>query len=143
MLPQNPILEYFPDRTAVNLELTVWMNWHIGLSQNPKPQSHRLSSFYPSKVFKHVILGVSLFSDTQLLYHMLLIVIYIYNSYVYIPACSPICRSSVQRHHLHFCQGEHLHDMFFFPRYYPEFKMFGTHPIIMLLVCVCVSLLSP
>jgi hypothetical protein len=53
------------------------MKWHIGLSQNPKPQSHRLSSFYPSKVFKHVILGVSLFSDTQLLYHMLLIVIYI------------------------------------------------------------------
>ena len=143
MLPQNPILEYFPDRTAVNLELTVWMKWHSGLSPNPKPQSHGLSSFYPSKVFKNVILVVSLFFDTQLLYHMLLIVIYI----IYMCTVYPCLVSHLQIFGLTtpspFLSGRNICMICVFSRYYPEFKMFGTHPIVMLLVCVCVSLLSP
>ena len=38
-----------------------------------------------------------------------------------------------------FLSGRNICMICVFSRYYPEFKMFGTHPIIMLLVCVCVS----
>ena len=116
------------------------MKWHSGLSPNPKPQSHGLSSFYPSKVFKNVILVVSLF-----FWHPTTVP-YVVDCYIYIIyMCTvyPCLVSHLQIFGLTtpspFLSGRNICMICVFSRYYPEFKMFGTHPIIMLLVCVCVS----
>ena len=68
--------------------------------------------------------------------------IYIYicknDSYVYIPALSPICRSSVQQHHLNFVRQGVVFTLYLYfpPLLSHETRSFGTYPDIMLLVCV-------
>ena len=138
------------------------MKWHIGLSQNPKPQSDPIPWFIiilPIKKYSNMLFWGCPFFQTpnyciicfwllyiciHQLYHMLLIVTYVYIYIYIIHMC--ISLLGLPFADLRFndtisisVREKHLYDMFFVSRYYPEFKMFGTHPIFMLLVCVCVS----